>query len=316
MSDPFGGPKAKRNANLVLQSILAGNDPDTWNANYWGDDADEPISVSEYESLKETDKAWDKVLKKLGIKNYNSTADKAKVFRYVSGGGSGSGSGKSDATKDPKTGAPRDTGKFDDIKDAFEEDRLAGEAMAKELAELKAKLGTIDPKVQAQLDSLTLANTGLTNDLLESSKANEQALADKDAEWAGRLDEVSASYDGRLNSLSASYEEKLAAAATASNTAIGRLEDLMMQQQISAMQTQQLLTSQLQSTQSALASQQRMSANLATAYVPQAEASAQSVVYGDTRQQKRKTKDNSLSDLSIVSGVTSSNSTSGLQVAG
>ena len=89
---------------------------------------------------------------------------------------------------------------------------------------------------------------------------------------------------------------------------------LFQQQQASA--TQELLSSQLASTQAALQNQQRLSANLSNAYVPQAESSAQTVAYGDARQQKRRVTNNSLSDLSIVSGVGGANGLSGLQLAG
>ena len=70
---------------------------------------------------------------------------------------------------------------------------------------------------------------------------------------------------------------------------------------------------QLASTQSALQNQQRISANLANAYVPQAEQSAIRCLRrsADWRSiAKRST--NSLNDLSIVSGVGNNNSLSGL----
>ena len=95
MSNPFGGPKAEKNANLVLASLLAGNGPDTWDpyGNSSRPGIGENLSSAEREKLEKADKAWDKVLEKLGIKSYSSSNDKAKVFRYVSGGGSYSGSG-------------------------------------------------------------------------------------------------------------------------------------------------------------------------------------------------------------------------------
>ena len=76
-----------------------------------------------------------------------------------------------------------------------------------------------------------------------------------------------------------------------------------------------MLTTQLTSTQEALQNQQRMSANLANAYVPQAEESAMNAIYGDQRSGTRKQTSNSLNDLSIVSGVGGNNSLSGLQIA-
>lgn len=180
--------------------------------------------------------------------------------------------------------AIRDSGEYKDIKRAQEEDRKAGQEMAQKLKEMEAQLGGISPEVQAQLDSLTLANTNLTNQLSASATQ---------------------------------YQQQLDAAAAASAEAMQRMEMMMLQQQQQAAQTQNLLQGQLQSTQTALQNQQRMSANLSNAYVPQAESSAQSVVYGDARTQRRRQADNSLNDLSIVSGVgTGTSNLAGLQLAG
>lgn len=276
----FGGPKAKKNANLVLDSILRGEGPNSWSP-FTQNRGREPISTKERKRQEKADKAWDKVIKKLGIKNYDSKADQAKVFRYVSGGGSGgSGSGGGGGS----SSAVRDSGEYKEILAAQEEDRKAGEEMAEKLKELEAQVGGISPEVQSQLDSLTLANTNLTDQLTASATQ---------------------------------YQQQLDAAAAQSAAAMQRMEMMMLQQQQQAAQTQNLLQSQLASTQSALQSQQRMSANLATAYVPQAEASAQSVTYGDARTQRRRQVDNSLSDLSIVSGVgTGTSNLAGLQLAG
>ena len=93
---------------------------------------------------------------------------------------------------------------------------------------------------------------------------------------------------------------------------------MMLSQQQQAANTQQLLESQLSSANTALTEQKRVSANLANAYVPQAEASADTFVYGDSREQKRKQRNNQLSDLSIVTGVGNAGNAglAGLQLAG
>lgn len=174
----------------------------------------------------------------------------------------------------------RASGEYEDIRKAQEEDRKLGEQQAKRIRELEAKLGGISPEVQKQLDSLTLANTNLTDTLEQTN-----------VEWQNKLDQANQN----------------------SQNVINQMQALMLQQQQSSSSTQQLLQSQLNSTQAALENQQRMSANLATAYVPPAETSAQSVVYGDTRVQRRRQIDNSLSDLSIVSGLGNNNSLTGLQ---
>ena len=127
------------------------------------------------------------------------------------------------------------------------------------------------------------------------------------------------------NALS-SYEDKLAERETYWNQTVGdinkanadamtRMEALMLQQQKSADSTQKLLEMQLSSTQTALQDQQQKSANLARAYVPEAETAATSVSYGDQRTTTRRRQANSLNDLSIVTGVGSSNSLSGLTLA-
>ena len=152
----------------------------------------------------------------------------------------------------------------------------------------------ISRELQQQLDALTLSNSNLNN----------------------QLNQTTANYQSQLQASSNAYQEQLDRAAADSAAAMQRMEQMMLQQQQQAQATQQLLQSQLTSTQNALQNQQRMSANLANAYVPQAEASAQTVTYGDQRQQNRRQRDNSLSDLSIVSGVGSNNATAGLQLAG
>lgn len=178
---------------------------------------------------------------------------------------------------------PRDTGNYGDITNAQAEDRAAGQAAATDFANQGGgNVGGIDPAIQSQLDALTLANTNLSN-----------KLGERETYWSNTLTTI---------------QNNNAAAMT-------RMEDLMLQQANAAAAQQTLLTSQLQSTQNALQEQQRMSTNLANAYVPQAEQSAQSASYGDQRTTTRKKESNSLNDLSIVSGVGSSNSLSGLTLA-
>ena len=78
-----------------------------------------------------------------------------------------------------------------------------------------------------------------------------------------------------------------------------------------------MLQGQINSTQVALENQRRLTTNLSNAFVPQSEQSAQTVAYGDQRQnQNRNTTNNSLSDLSIVTGVGNNKSLAGLQLAG
>ena len=228
-------------------------------------------------------KAWRKVLDQVGIKNYNSENDVAQVWAYVNsvagggtwGGGGGNGSNPS--------GTPRNTGEYKDILNALEEDRIAGNKQAKQIRNLKAQLGEVDPEVQKQLDELSLANTGLQKQL--TTQANT---------WQTKLDDANKT-----------------SAAT-----IAQLQTMLINQTNSANNLQTTLQSQLATTQAALTAQQKLTKNLSNAYVPAAEQSALSVAYGDSRNSARKRTTNSLSDLSIVTGTGTSSSLSGLQIAG
>lgn len=211
--------------------------------------------------------------------------------------------------------APRDTGKYEDIRRAQAEDRKAGQKMAEQIKNMQARTGGISPEVQKQLDNLTLANNTLTN------QVNTQAAAAAESAAASEANQTA--WQTQLNNTVTDYQGRLDDQAQASADAMARMEQMMMQQQRQAAQAQALLQSQLLSTQNALSTQQRMSANLANAYVPQAEQSAQTVAYGDSRRRfGRRARDNSLSDLSIVSGVgggtpsLASSALTGLQIAG
>ena len=209
--------------------------------------------------------------------------------------------------------ANRSSGKYDDIRAAQGEDRNAGQEMANQLKNLEAQVGGISPEVQAQLDALTLANSSLNQQLSDQRGGWESQLSSLNQQ----LRDQQTGFQSQLQQTAADYQSRLDAQTQESAAAMQRIETMMLQQQQQAAQAQQLLQSQLQSTQAALQTQQRMSANLANAYVPQAEASAQSVAYGDARTQGRRQADNSLSDLSIVNGVgTGSTSLTGLQLAG
>lgn len=183
-----------------------------------------------------------------------------------------------------KTDPLRSSGEFEDIKAALALDALAGQQQAKELEDLKAKLALPDPAMQAQIDALTLSTTDLT---------------------------------AQLSQQAADYQAKLDQAAIDNQDRIDDMNDLLLQQQTAAASAQSLLQSQLQTTQNALQAQQALSANMANAYVPKAQQSAATVSYGDARTQTRKTKNNSLSGLSIVSGVGGgTNALTGLKIPG
>ena len=226
---------------------------------------------------------WDNVRKEMGLRpDQTGKSATTKMAQYVLsqggdglGGGGGNGNGKG---KD----ADRDSGKYDDILGAQGEDQQLGLDTADEFSEMDPELGGISPELQAMLDELMLANQNLGAD-----------LAQRDQYWNDQISSVQSS----------------------SNQALQSMQSMMLQQTQQAANTQQLLQGQLASTQTALQNQEKISANLANAYVPQAEQSAYSVAYGDQRIGVRPRQTNSLNDLSIVSGVGAGNSMSGLMLA-
>lgn len=215
----------------------------------------------------------------LGIKNINSQREVDQILAQIRGGypaGAGGGGGAGGA-------ADRSSGQYGDITAAQGEDQRAGQNAADDFADKDPALGGIDPAIQAQLDALMLANM----------QYGEQ-LAERDAYWQNSLQQIQNQSQNSMRSM----------------------ENMMLQQQMQASNTQNLLQDQLASTQVALQNQQRMSVNLANAFVPAAEQSVSSASTGDTRALTRKRKEtNSLNDLSIVSGVGSTASLSGLTLA-
>ena len=212
----------------------------------------------------------------LKIKNINSQEEVDAILAQIRGGYPAGGNGSNSSDPD------RSSGEYGDIRDAQSADQQAGQNAAGQFAGMNPALGGIAPEIQSQLDDLVLANNNLTTQ-----------LSNRDDYWNNSLQQLQ----------------------TSSNAALQQMESMMLQQQVSAQNTQNLLQSQLASTQSALQNQQRMSANLANAYVPAAEQSAQSASYGDQRNSTRKKRSNSLSDLSIVTGVGTGNSLSSLTLA-
>ena len=230
--------------------------------------------------------------------------------------------------------ADRSSGKYEDIKQAQQEDRDKGNKTAESFKNKQAKTGGISPELQAQLDSLTLANSKLSKQLAISSKSYEEKLMQMGlqqqqsvAAWEKQQQQKAAAYQNQLAKAQAGYQKQLQQMQSSNKaamqelqaknqTALQQMQAMMLSQQQAAANTQQLLQSQLSTAQSALTEQKRVSSNLANAYVPEAEETADTIVYGDSRQQERKQKNNQLSDLSIVSGVGTAGSLAGLQLAG
>jgi hypothetical protein len=103
---------------------------------------------------------------------------------------------------------------------------------------------------------------------------------------------------------------------SAADQRVNELSDLMMFQQQQSQQTQDLLAQQAMAAEAAYTEQARQAAALGTAYIPDMEQSAATVALGDQRSTDKEKKQNSLSELAIVSGLgTNSNPLAGLQLA-
>ena len=97
---------------------------------------------------------------------------------------------------------------------------------------------------------------------------------------------------------------------------LGAVEDRMSQQQDAFNTAQAFTNQQLNAANNAFLREQQRAANMQNAYIPQANPNAFSIGYGDGRTSRRKREDNSLSDLTLLSGLgTTSNPLAGLQLA-
>lgn len=226
---------------------------------------------------------WKKVQKALGIRTVDKPEDLARMYNFINGASTGvtrkSGRGGSGAgTYD------RSSGEFDDIKGALGEDAQAGRDAASGLDNREVNEAN---SFQTIIDGLMASNT-----------ANQTAFEDQ---------------------LSAQAASSAASLANLNDLFVGQLGDVqsrMAQQQEDFNTAQAFTNEQLNAANNAFLQEQRRSANMGNAYVPQANPNAFSIGYGDGRASRRRREDNQLSDLTLMSGLgTMSNPLAGLQLA-
>lgn len=274
---------------------------------------------------KEDKRKWSGRLRQRSPAGYNSFKMREAAWLQSQANKDNDKKEKSTSKSKPSGKANRSSGQYSDIQKAQQEDRTKGIKTAESFKNQRVKVGGISKEVQQQLDALRLANSNLNKQLASNSKSYENQLM----QMGLQQQQSAAAYENQLANAQAGYQQQLQQMQVSNNAAMQQLEtknqsalqqmqSMMLSQQQQAANTQQLLESQLSSANTALTEQKRVSANLANAYVPQAEASADTFVYGDSREQKRKQRNNQLSDLSIVTGVGNAGNAglAGLQLAG
>lgn len=216
-------------------------------------------------------------------------AKNAYVPLKIKGSGSwGSKKSSSSSSRNKSSssnGAPRDTGKFVDIRNALREDSRSGRDAA----------SGIDSRSVDQSNNYQ----SIIDDLRAQTEASESAYQQQLTQQA----EASAASLASLNDLFVG--------------SIGEVESRMAQQQQDFNSAQAYANEQLNAANNAFLAEQKRSANMANAYVPQANPTASSIGYGDGRRvSRRKRQDNQLSDLTLLSGLgTITSPLSGLQLA-
>ena len=211
--------------------------------------------------------------------------------------GSKSSSSKSSSSKPSKPkAAPRDTGKFVDVRNAIREDSSSGQSAANDIRNLE----------------------------ISQSSSGDSGGGDS----GNSYDAIIAELQAQTAATEAAYEQQLAQQTEASAASLANLNDLfvgqmdsvetrMSQQQDDFNTAQAFANEQLNAANAAFLAEQKRSANMANAFVPQANPTASSVGYGDGRRAtRRKRQDNQLSDLTLLSGLgTTTSPLAGLQLA-
>ena len=167
--------------------------------------------------------------------------------------------------------------------------------------------------------------------LRQDSSAGQGAaagLSDQGVSQTSSYDAMIADLQAQTAAAEAAYEQQLTQQAEASAASLANLNDLfvgqmdsvesrMAQQQDDFNTAQAFANEQLNAANNAFLAEQKRSANMANAYVPQANPTASSVGYGDGRRAtRRKRQDNQLSDLTLLSGLgTTTSPLAGLQLA-
>jgi len=232
-----------------------------------------------------SDPIYQTVAKQIGIKNFNSNNDVRAVAEYIANGGGGGGGG-GNAQRPPNAAdaanVTRDSGKYDDIIDSLGAEVAAANARAKEYQDKAAQ-------------DISVLNAN---------------VATLDTNYANTLADLTLGFNNQIGRMNADF-----------NSRYSGLQDLMVQQGIAHQEAQNLMRRQVETAENAYNEQVRIGDNIARSYVPTGEASAASAAMGDERQSnqqqtQRRTQDNTLSSLSILSGLgTNANPLAGMQLA-
>ena len=158
-------------------------------------------------------------------------------------------------------------------------------------------------------------------DQMRQAREREARFEQQNKVLMQQLQEMTIQNKEQIANQQAFYEGQLAATKEASDAQIASLNDLMVQNQAAFDQQYGVLQEQKAASDAAFAEQQRIARNIGNAYVPDAQASAQAPVLaneGSNTINARKSKNNELSQLSIVSRPATGGGASGLggQLAG
>ena len=159
-------------------------------------------------------------------------------------------------------------------------------------------------------------------DQMRQAREREAKFEQQNRVLMQQLQEMTIQNKEAIASQQAFYDQQLADTRAASDAQIASLNDLMIQQKAGFDQQYGLLQEQKLASDAAFAEQQRIARNIGNAYVPEAQASAQSPVLANEEMNvastARKAKNNELSQLSIVSRPATGGGAAGLggQLAG
>ena len=158
-------------------------------------------------------------------------------------------------------------------------------------------------------------------DQMRQAREREARFEQQNKVLMQQLQEMTIQNKEQIANQQAFYEGQLAATKEASDAQIASLNDLMVQNQAAFDQQYGVLQEQKAASDAAFAEQQRIARNIGNAYVPDAQATAQAPVLaneGSNTINARKSKNNELSQLSIVSRPATGGGASGLggQLAG
>ena len=152
-------------------------------------------------------------------------------------------------------------------------------------------------------DSQRRAQSAL-EDQMRQAREREAKFEQQNRVLMAQLQEMTIQNKEQIANQQAFYEGQLAQTQAASDAQIASLNDLMVQQKAGFDQQYGLLQEQKLASDAAFAEQQRIARNVGNAFVPEALASAQAPVSAADQSNtinSRKSKNNELSQLSIVS---------------